>query len=120
MKSLLIGLFSLAAGAVLASQITFGHAGADPDAAGRRFFNPERHEMIEKAIERRDYKTWEEMMPERARIKEFVNEQNFDRFAQMHELMEEGEYEEAEEIREELGMPHHEGSERGRGPMMMR
>lgn len=120
MKSLLIGLFSLGVGAVLASQIAFGHSGGVSEATGRSFFNPERHEIVEKAIELGDYRLWEEMMPERAGVRDFVNEQNFDRFAQMHEFMEEGEYEKAEEIMEELGMPHHGRFEKGRASMMMR
>ena len=69
--------------------------------------DPERHDAIEVALEEGDYDAWKELMGDRGRIAEVVTEDNFDTFAAMHEAMEEGDTEEAAELREELGLGMH-------------
>ncbi len=75
----------------------------DP-AKQRPNFSPERHAAMQKAFENNDYNAWKSLVNGRGRITEIVNESNFARFAEMHRLMLEGKYEEANQIREELGL----------------
>lgn len=75
----------------------------------------EREEM-EQALTNGDYAKWKEIIDSRPKITDYVNEGNFDRFAEMHKLMKEGDFEGAQEIREELGLP--DGMGMGRGPGM--
>lgn len=59
-----------------------------------------------------NFGAWRETMGNRGgRAASVVNEQNFDRFTQMHRLIGEGNYAEAQKIRTELGM----GQGRGNG-----
>lgn len=75
----------------------------DPGQRGPQF-SVERHEAMQKAFENNDYNAWKELMNRRGRVTNIVNEQNFPRFAEMHRLMLEGKYDEANKIREELGL----------------
>ncbi len=73
-------------------------------------FDPARHEAVQEALENKDYQAWKEEIDSRPRMTDYVTEENFDQFAEMHELMLAGDYEGAQEIRDELGLP-----EMGRG-----
>jgi hypothetical protein len=64
----------------------------------------ERHEEMTTALENNDYATWEGLMEGRGRVTQVINESNFARFAEAHRLASEGKYEEADAIREELGL----------------
>lgn len=75
----------------------------------------EREEM-EQALTDGDYAKWKEIIDSRPKITDYVNEGNFDRFAEMHKLMKEGDIEGARDIREELGLPDGMGKGMGRGP----
>lgn len=75
----------------------------DPGQRGPRF-SAERHEAMQKAFENNNYNAWKELMNGRGRIAEVINEGNFARFSEMHRLMLEGKYDEANQIREELGL----------------
>lgn len=68
----------------------------------------ERREALETAIENNNYDAWKEVMDQRVDVTDVINEENFEQFAEMHQLMEEGEFEQAQEIRDELGLqaPH--------------
>ena len=59
---------------------------------------------MEKAFETKDYNAWKELMNGRGRATQVVNKDNFAKFAQIHELMEEGKIDEANKIRAELGL----------------
>lgn len=66
----------------------------------------EHHELIEAAIESGDYETYRsaiESLDYAPRMSEFVTEENFATFVEMHEAMESGDYETASQLREELG-----------------
>lgn len=67
----------------------------------------ERHNLVEDALESGDYGTWADLMDGRGRVSEVINEDNFDTFVKMHEAMEDGDYDTAQEIREELGLGMH-------------
>jgi hypothetical protein len=79
-------------------------------------YTPERHEKMLKAFENKDYNAWKSLMGDRGAAK-IVTEQNFDRFTQMHNLMLEGKNEEANAIRQELGLGSGQGNGQGRGMM---
>lgn len=73
----------------------------------------ERHQEMEQAFETNDFAAWESLMQGKGRVTEVVNEGNFARFAEAHELAEEGKMDEARQIREELGLGLGDGSGQG-------
>ncbi|MDZ7611730.1 MAG: hypothetical protein U5L10_03120 [Candidatus Moranbacteria bacterium] len=75
----------------------------------------ERHEQMEQAFQNRDYQAWQEAMNGKGRVAQVVNEENFAKFAQARSLAQEGKYEEADEIREELGLRTKNGESLGKG-----
>jgi hypothetical protein len=75
---------------------------------------PERHATMEAAFENNDYAAWKEQMGDRGATRK-VTAENFNRFAQMHELKEAGKIEEANAIRTELGLGQKDGSGQGKG-----
>ncbi|RJQ33573.1 hypothetical protein C4566_03445 [Candidatus Parcubacteria bacterium] len=68
-------------------------------------FDPVRHEAVQTALENNDYQAWKEAMNSQPRITDYVTEDNFDKFVEMHNLMLAGDREAAEQIRAELGLP---------------
>jgi len=80
----------------------------DPDVTGPNY-NEEAHDLIEAAIESGDYDEWialreEYGLPMNGRIFDVIDENNFYLFSEMHEAMEEGDLDRAQEIRTELGL----------------
>jgi len=86
----------------------------DPNVKGPNY-NPERHAAMQKAFESNDYAAWRALMPGNGRVTQVINESNFAKFAEMHELMEEGKFAEANAIRTELGLGLKNGQGRGMG-----
>ena len=66
-----------------------------------------RHETMMKVLENRDYQGWLEIVNSRPHITDYINQDNFDKFVDMHNYMQEGDFEAAQEIRDELGLPEH-------------
>ena len=64
----------------------------------------EQHEAVEEALDAGDYDAWVELMDGRGRVTSVVTEDNFDTFVEMHEAMEDGYIEVAQELREDLGL----------------
>lgn len=77
--------------------------------------DPERHEAMEEAFENNDYNAWKELMSGKGRVTQVINESNFARFAEAHELEEQGKIEEANQIKAELGLGLGSGSHEGQG-----
>ncbi len=81
--------------------------------------SPERHEAMEQAFETNDYAAWTELMDGKGRVTQKVNAGNFGRFAEAHQLAENGDLEGSKEIRAELGLGLKDGSgrdaEQGKG-----
>lgn len=117
MKKILIvpvGLFALM---LLISGDAFAYKG-DPKVQGPNY-SEERHSQMIEVFENKDYDTWKNLMSDRgqARIVEIITEENFDTFTQIHNLMIEGKTEEAQELRQELGLGQKNGTGRkGSGP----
>ncbi|MFA5925963.1 MAG: hypothetical protein WC831_03425 [Parcubacteria group bacterium] len=66
-------------------------------------FSGVRYEAMQKAFENNDYNSWKNLMNGRG-VSDVINEGNFSRFSEMHRLMLAGKYDEANKIREELGL----------------
>jgi hypothetical protein len=101
------------AGAIAISQGALAYRG-NPDQIGSNY-SPERHAEMQKAFENKDYNSWKSLMNGRGRVTQVVNEQNFPRFAEMHKLMLEKKYDEANQIRKELGLGQGNGQSNGQG-----
>lgn len=102
-RNVLLGVLGLTvAGLTAYSAQTLAYRG-DPSTTGPSY-TPERHEQMEKAFENNDYETWKNLMAGKGRISEVVNEDNFGKFSEMHKLMQEGKIDEANTLREELGL----------------
>lgn len=67
-------------------------------------YSAERHEQMQNALESGNYNAWKELMNGRGRITEKITAENFARFAEAYKLAKEGKYEEANKIRQELGL----------------
>jgi len=84
----------------------------DPSVTGPNY-TAERHVAMTTAFENKDYNAWKAQMQGRGRVTQVVNESNFARFAEMHQLMLEGKTTEANAIRTELGLGLNNGSGQG-------
>lgn len=78
-------------------------------------YSVERHTAMEKAFETNDYTAWKNLMGNRGRVTEVVNKDNFQKFAEIHELLEKGDKEGAQKIRQELGLGLKNGFGQGMG-----
>ncbi len=113
-KSILIGVAVLVmGGAVIAPQAALAYKG-DPNIKGPNY-TEERHEAMEKAFENKDYNAWSKLMEGKGRVTQVINAQNFAKFAEAHELAEQGKSAEAKKIRTELGLGLQNGSGKGQG-----
>lgn len=102
-------LGTVVVGGVIASQVFADEA--KTSFFGRNY-SPERHEAVSKAIENNDYKSWKELMNGK-RMAEIINEENFSKFAEMRKLRLEGKIEEANKLRQEIGVRAINGGGRG-------
>ena len=72
-------------------------------------------EKMQTAIEQGDYTTWKEIIESQPKMTDYINEGNFAQFSEMHNLMKEGNMEEAQKIRDELELPDRGMGMRGMG-----
>jgi len=86
----------------------------DPNVKGPNYTD-ERHTAMENAFEKGDYDAWKNLMQGRGRVTQIVTKDNFAKFAQIHELMENGKTAEAQKIRQELGLGLRNGTGQGMG-----
>lgn len=96
-----IGVIALVSAAGVA-YAAYAYQG-DPDRRGPNF-SGERYEAMQKAFENEDYNAWKTLMNGGGQVTKVINEDNFARFSEMHRLMLEGRYGEANKIRDELGL----------------
>lgn len=103
-KSILafVAMAVVAGGLFFLPQDTSAYKG-DPNVKGPNY-TAERHDAMEKAFETRDYNAWKNLMQGRGRVTQVVTKDNFAKFAQAHELAEQGKTAEANAIRAELGL----------------
>jgi hypothetical protein len=72
-------------------------------------------EEVKAAVEAGDYDAFVAALPESSPKLEVITEDNFDRYQEMHEAKQAGDYETAQEIHEELGLPEKGSKKRGIG-----
>jgi|WetSurMetagenome_2_1015567.scaffolds.fasta_scaffold33132_2 hypothetical protein len=114
-KGIILGVLGLAvAGAAVYSTVALAYLG-DASKTGPNY-SPERHEQMERAFENNDYNAWKSLMNGKGRVMEVINEGNFNRFSEMHKLMEEGKTDESNKIRQELNLGQ--GGKNGQGKGM--
>jgi hypothetical protein len=111
-KSIMLGVLGLAVVGVVAYATEALAYRGDASKTGPNY-SAERHTQMEKAFENNDYTAWKNLMNGRGRVSAVINEGNFNRFAQMHRLMEEGKNDEANKIRQELGLGQGNGNGQG-------
>ncbi|OIP66545.1 MAG: hypothetical protein COV32_02490 [Candidatus Yonathbacteria bacterium CG10_big_fil_rev_8_21_14_0_10_43_136] len=102
--ALAFGIAGLSVGTAFAYQV-------DPQAKGPNY-STERHEAMEKAFENKDFDAWIKALPAQAQSKigQKVTKENFANFSKIHELMEDGKVDDAQALRQELGLGIHDGS----------
>ncbi len=109
----IIGIAALAvfltAGAATVSAYQGDYTQKGPDCTS------ERHDAMELAFNDLDYNAWQELMDGKGRVTQVINESNFNRFAEAHQLAQDGNYEEANTIRQELGLRGKDGQRMGAG-----
>jgi ABC-type uncharacterized transport system ATPase subunit len=110
---ILTGISLLTLAGLMIVPVTNAYRG-DPNVQGPNY-TAERHEDMTNAFENKNYNEWKNQMQEKGRVTEVINEGNFARFAEAHKLMLEGKTEQANQIREELGLGLHDGSGHGNG-----
>jgi hypothetical protein len=102
-KNIILGVASLALLGTVGYVLGVSAYQGDPSKTGPNY-SPERHEQMEKAFANKDYNAWKNLMNGRGRVLEVINEGNFNRFAEIHKLMEEGKIDDANKIRQEFGL----------------
>jgi len=116
MKKIILGFGALAVvlGSVgLSANTALAYKG-DPNVKGP-YYTVERHTAMEKAFENKDYEAWKNLMQNRGRVTEVINKDNFAKFAEAHELMEQGKTTEARKIMNDLGLGLGNGFKQGVG-----
>jgi len=105
--ALILGIAGISSGTALAYK-------GDPAVHGPNY-SVERHDAMEKAFTNNDYEAWKSLMQGRGRATQVITKDTFAKFAEVHELMEQGKTAEAQKIRQELGLGLQDGSGRGTG-----
>lgn len=86
----------------------------DPTIEGP-YHTEEREIAMEKAFDNNDYNAWKNLMQQRGRVTQVINQDNFAQFAKAHKLAEEGKIAEANQIRTQLGLGLQNGNRQGMG-----
>lgn len=94
------GILALVFGAFVAKN-TLAYRG-DPTKVGPNY-DPQRHEAMLKAFEKKDYNAWKNLMGNQP-ITAKINASNFSKFVEMRNLMIQGKVNEANKIKVELGL----------------
>ena len=102
-KTLLLGITALALGALAFQPNQADAYRGNPSIYGPNY-SQERHTQMEQAFDNKDYNAWKNLMQGRGNVSRVINQDNFSDFAKMHELMLQGKIQEANQIREQLGL----------------
>lgn len=101
------------AGLTLIPQSAQAYKG-DPNIKGP-YYSAERHEAMTKAFANKDYNAWKNLMQGRGRVTQVINEKNFAKFVEAHNLTLAGKINEANKIKAELGLGLRNGTGQGYG-----
>jgi len=101
--ALVLGALVLGLGSIgLLASTTSAYQG-DPNIKGPNY-SVERHEAMIKAFDNKDYTAWKNLMQGKGRVTQVINQDNFGKFAEAHQLSLQGKTAEAQKIRQELGL----------------
>ena len=78
-------------------------------------YSQERHTAMTEAMDNNDYQAWSELMANRGRITQVINEGNFARFVEARGLGKAGDVAGADAVRQELGIRTSNGEKAGAG-----
>ena len=109
---MLLGTAALILGGLVVSPKFVSAYQGDPSVKGPNC-TAERYEAMIQAFDSNDYNAWKEQMQGKGRVTQVVNEDNFAKFAEAHKLALEGKTDEANQIRQELGLGLRNGSSQG-------
>lgn len=109
--ALVLGVTAISADSALAYK-------GDPTVKGPNY-STERHTVMLKAFENKDYTAWKNLMQNRGMATKVITEANFAKFVEAHNLALQGKTAEAQKIRQELGLGLQNGSGRNGGGMGM-
>lgn len=85
----------------------------DPSVRGP-YYTEQLHEDMTKAFENKDYNSWKSLMAGKG-VARRINQDNFAKFAEAHELALQGRVAEANAIRAQLGLGQQNGTGMGQG-----
>lgn len=75
-----------------------------------------RHQAVHEALDNKDFEAFKEAVKNKPHFDESkLTQENFDKMLRVHELMKEGKKEEANKLREELGLPKPPHNHKGKG-----
>lgn len=105
MKKSTLRLTAAAAALVITTALVAGISSAEQnDGSGFMKMPPEMNQAVVKALEDNDYDTWKELMGDN-KITEAITPENFSQLVKMYQLVQQGDYQGANEIRKELNLP---------------
>jgi hypothetical protein len=107
-----LGMLALALGIFASFTDKVDAYRGDPTVKGPNY-SEERHTLMQKAFETNDYNAWKNLMQNRGRATQVINENNFSKFSEAHKLALSGDLEGAQKIRQELGLGLKNGSGQG-------
>jgi hypothetical protein len=81
--------------------ISYAYMGGHSEDLPEKF--KKKHEEMMEILENNDYEAWKGIMEKQGISSDLINEDNFAKMIEAHSLMEEGRYDEAREIKKELG-----------------
>lgn len=110
---MLTALTVILTGAMMLPKTTEAYRG-DINVKGPNY-SEERHTAMVKAFESKDYNAWKNLMQGKGRVSQVINKDNFVTFAKAHELSLQGKTDEANKLRQSLGLGLQNGSGKGQG-----
>jgi len=114
-KTVVLGISALVLGGVIIAPRMVEAYQGNPNIQGPNY-SIERHEAMTKAFANKDYNTWKNLVSgNNGRVAQVINESNFGKFVEAHNLTLQGKNDEANKIKAELGLGLRNGSGRGQG-----
>lgn len=101
-KIITLSTIALVGGLLITPKLAAAYQG-DPSVQGPNY-TAERHDAMTTALANNDYNAWSQLMQGKGRVTQIVNQDNFAQFAKAHALALEGKTDEANQIRQQLGL----------------
>lgn len=108
-SALVLGLGAVAIGSAVVANADQGN-----QISGFRGDHSVEHQAVHDALEAGDYNAWKEAVKGRQNVENFTEDQ-FNKLREMYQLRQDGKFDEANKIREELGLPDRQGHKGGEG-----